>query len=174
MQAHVIFRPATMADIPTITAIYNHAVQNTTAIWNETQVDEANREAWLQDRTAQHHPVLVAEWQEQVVGYATYGQWRAIEGFRHTKEHSVYVKEGHAGQGIGKGLMQALIAEAAGRGVHVLVACVEAENQASLRLHQGLGFRQVGIFREVGQKFGRWLDLTCLELLIKAEPADRQ
>jgi len=166
MHSQVTYRSARVEDIPAITAIYNDAVQNTTAIWNETLVDVAERQAWLADRSANNHPVLVAELNGEVVGYATYGQWRAIQGFRHTKEHSVYIKNGLAGQGIGRKLMELLIGEARARDVHVLVACIESENKASIALHQRLGFRDVGTFKQVGKKFGRWLDLTCMELVI--------
>ena len=164
MDTTVTIRPATEADLPAILAIYNDAVANTTAIWNDTLVDLDNRRQWMQARLAGNHPVLVADRAGEVIGYATYGDWRAFDGFRQTKEHSVYVRTDRKGSGAGTLLMQALILTARERGVHVLVACIEAGNAASIRLHEKLGFRTVGIFAEVGQKFGRWLDLTCMEL----------
>lgn len=159
-----IIRDATEADLQGILEIYNDAVANTTAIWNETQVDLANRQEWFAARQARGFPVLVADVGGAVAGYASYGDWRAFEGFRNTVEHSVYVHKDHRGAGAGRALMQALIEQAGKRGIHVMVACVEAGNSASVRLHEGLGFRNVGTFSEVGTKFGRWLDLTCLEL----------
>ncbi|MEH6689965.1 MAG: N-acetyltransferase family protein [Pseudorhizobium pelagicum] len=166
MTSAPIIRDATEADLPAITAIYNDAVANTTAIWNESQVDLANREEWYRLRLARGFPVLVADVDGQVAGYASYGDWRAFEGFRHTAEHSVYIHHDHRGAGLGRQLMTALVANAGKRGIHVMIACVEAGNAASIRLHESLGFRNVGTFTEVGEKFGRWLDLTCLELRV--------
>lgn len=159
----VIIRDATEADLPAIMAIYNDAVANTTAIWNEVQVDLANRIEWFAQRQARGFPVLVAESGGAVAGYASFGDWRAFDGFRHTAEHSVYVHKHHRGAGIGRALMTELIVRAGQAGVRVMIAAIEAENQASIRLHESLGFTLVGIHRQVGIKFGRWLDLAMLE-----------
>lgn len=158
-------RDAREGDIPAIAAIYNHAVSETTAIWNETLVDAANRLVWLSDRQRLGYPVLVAvDDQDRVLGYASFGDWRAFDGYRHTVEHSVYVDKDRQGAGIGRALMQALIERARDLGKHVMVAGIEAGNVGSIRLHQALGFQQVGLMREVGAKFGKWLDLTFLQL----------
>lgn len=159
-----LIRPATQADLPGILAIYNHAVQHTTAIWNETTVDLPNRLAWFEARIQKGFPVLVAQVNTAVAGYASYGDWRPFEGFRHTVEHSIYVHPDHQGQGLGKQLLHALISQAQQKGVHVMIAAIDAANTASIGLHAHLGFRQVGTFSQVGVKFGRWLDLTCMEL----------
>jgi L-amino acid N-acyltransferase YncA len=169
MDKTVTLRDATEADMTAVRDIYNHAVEHTTAIWNETHVDVANRVEWLKARKARGFPVIVAELAGRVAGYASYGDWRAFDGYRHTVEHSVYVGVDNRGLGIGEGLMRELIARASLVGVHVMIAGIEAENAASIRLHQKLGFRIAGTFSEVGIKFGRWLDLTCMELRI--EPA---
>jgi phosphinothricin acetyltransferase len=161
-----MIRDATEADLPAILEIYNDAVANTTAIWNETLVDLANRRDWFAARQARGFPILVADEDGIVKGYAAYGDWRAFEGFRHTVEHSVYVHREARGGGIGRLLMRELITRAASNGIHVMIACVEAGNAASIRLHETLGFRLTGTFQEVGIKFGRWLDLACLELRI--------
>lgn len=166
MPAAVTIRDAAPTDLSAILDIYNDAVANTTAIWNETLVDLDNRKAWHQARLERGFPVLVADVEGKIAGYASYGDWRAFEGFRHTVEHSVYVEKDHRGGGIGKALMQALVERARQGGIHVMVACIEAGNAGSIRLHQGLGFREVGRFSEVGIKFGRWLDLTCMELRV--------
>ena len=171
MNQDVSVRPATEDDLPAILAIYNDAVINTTAIWNDTPVDLENRRQWFAGRMAKNYPVLVAERAGEVIGYASYGDWRAFEGFRHTMEHSVYVRSDRKGGGTGTALMQALIEEAQARAVHVLIACIEAGNAASIGLHEKLGFRLVGCFGEVGQKFGRWLDLTCMELRLPRQSA---
>lgn len=157
-------RDATPSDAEGIKAIYNHAVAHTTAIWNDTLVDTANRRQWLSDRQAMGFPVLVAVDADQVLGYASFGPWRAFEGFRHTVEHSVYVHPDRHGQGIGQALMKALIERARTQQIHVMVAAIEAGNSASIRLHQRLGFEQTGLMPQVGTKFGRWLDLAFLQL----------
>ncbi len=161
-----LIRDASEADLPAIMDIYNDAVANTTAIWNDTQVDLANRREWFRARQARNFPVLVADVGGTVAGYASYGDWRAFDGFRHSVEHSVYVHKDHRGAGLGRDLMQALVRVAGERDIHVMIGCVEAGNAASIRLHESLGFRNVGTFSEVGTKFGRWLDLTCLELRV--------
>lgn len=164
MTAAITLRDATDADLEAIRDIYNHAVEHTTAIWNEVLIDTDNRRAWLEQRRAKGFPVLVAEQAGKVAGYASYGDWRAFDGYRHTVEHSVYVEKDCRGAGIGKLLMQALIEHARDNDKHVMIAAIEAENAASIALHERLGFRLVGIHREVGQKFGRWLDLAMMEL----------
>lgn len=159
-------RDARPEDIPGITDIYNHAVANTTAIWNETPVDVANRVAWHADRQRLGYPVLVATEDGQVLGYASFGDWRAFEGYRHTVEHSVYVRVDQRGRGIGESLMRALVERARQIGKHIMVAGIEAGNAGSIRLHEKLGFRQVGRLPEVGTKFGGWLDLVFMQLTL--------
>lgn len=172
MDKTVTLRDAAEADMADVRDIYNHAVEHTTAIWNETLVDLANRIEWLKARKARGFPVLIAERAGRVAGYASYGDWRAFDGYRHTVEHSVYVDKDCRGLGIGEGLMLELIARASAADIHVMIAGIEAENTASIRLHEKLGFRIAGTFSEVGIKFGRWLDLTCMELRI--EPSSRK
>ena len=162
----LLLRDATETDLPAIRDIYNHAVEHTTAIWNETVVNLANRVEWFNARKARGFPVLVAERNGRIAGYASYGDWRAFDGYRHTVEHSVYVEKDNQGAGIGKLLMQALIRRASENGIHVMIAGIEANNSASIALHEKLGFRNGGTFREVGKKFGRWLDLTFMELRV--------
>lgn len=157
-------RDATVEDLPGIMEIYNDAVLNTTAIWNEIVVDLANRKEWFKARMDRGFPVIVAVSEGKVAGYASYGDWRAFDGYRHTREHSIYVHKDARGLGLGKQLMQALINHAASNDVHVLIGAIESENVASIRLHEAMGFRIAGRFSEVGTKFGRWLDLTCMEL----------
>jgi L-amino acid N-acyltransferase YncA len=162
-------RDADTTHIDGIVAIYNDAVENTTAIWNEKTVDAANRSAWLAERQRVGYPVLVAiDAQGEVAGYASFGDWRAFDGYRHTVEHSVYVRQDCRGAGIGKALMLALIERARGIGKHVLIAAIEAGNTGSIELHKKLGFEPVGLLSEVGTKFGVWLDLVFLQLKVDA------
>ena len=161
-----MIRDATEQDLPAIRDIYNDAVLNTTAIWNEQLVDLANRQAWFTARQAQRYPILVAVDNDEVTGYASFGDWRPFEGFRYSVEHSVYVRNDQRGKGLGPRLMQTLIERARAGGKHVMVAAIESSNQASLRLHERLGFMTTGQMPQVGIKFGRWLDLTFMQLTL--------
>lgn len=155
-----------------IAVIYNHAVARTTAIWNDTMVDADNRISWLTARREAGFPVIVAlDREDAVLGYASFGDWRAFDGYRHTVEHSVYVHPDRAGAGIGTALMQALIQHAREAGKHVMVAGIEAGNENSIRLHEKLGFQRVGLLPQVGTKFGRWLDLCFMQLTLDDRPA---
>ena len=168
-------REAEDRDLKGITAIYNDAVLQTTAIWNDTTVDTQNRRAWLVERHSQGYPVLVAASDDgQVLGYASFGDWRAWDGYRHTVEHSVYVRADQRGAGIGTALMQPLITHARNLGKHVMVAGIEAGNSGSIRLHEKLGFERAGLMRQVGTKFGQWLDLAFLQLMLSDKAAPKR
>ncbi|MGG7446893.1 N-acetyltransferase family protein [Kosakonia oryzendophytica] len=157
-------RYAGKEDCAAIAGIYNHAVVNTAAIWNDQTVDVENRIAWFEARALLGYPVLVSEENGVITGYASFGDWRAFDGFRYTVEHSVYVHPEHQGKGLGLALMERLIEEAKRLGKHVMVAGIEAQNHSSIHLHSKLGFVTTGQMPQVGTKFGRWLDLTFMQL----------
>ncbi len=166
----MIIRDAISADLPAIRDIFNDAVLSTTAIWMDSTVDLANREAWFAARAQQGYPILVVlDDSSDVVGYASFGDWRPFDGFCNTVEHSVYVRADQRGKGLGPLLMQALIGRAKACGKHVLVAAIESGNAASIRLHERLGFSITGQMPQVGRKFGRWLDLTFMQLIVTPE-----
>lgn len=168
-----LIRDALPADLPGILAIYNDAVLNTTAIWNEQPVDLANRQAWFEARKVQAYTILVAvDDAGEVLGYSSFGDWRPFEGFRHTVEHSVYVRSDQRGKGLGPRLMAALIERARLCDKHIMVAAIESGNAASIALHERLGFKTTGQMPQVGTKFGRWLDLTFMQRVLNpgAEP----
>lgn len=168
----MLIRDATDADAAAIAAIYNDAVVNTTAIWNEVTVDGANRVAWMGDRRRLGYPVLVAVDGNDgaVIGYASFGDWRAFDGYRHTVEHSVYVRSDRRGGGIGRALLLVLVDRARALGKHVMVGAIEAGNAASIALHENVGFQRTGLMPQVGMKFGRWLDLAFLQLILDERP----
>lgn len=167
-------RDATEADLPQILAIYNEVIVNTTAVYSEKPVTLDDRRAWWRNRTEQGYPVIVACDSSGVSGFATFGDFRVWPCYRHTVEHSVHVHAQRRGEGIGRRLVTELFPRAAALRKHVMVAAVDAANAASIHLHESLGFERVAHFREVGHKFGRWLDLVFLQRWIDADGMLRQ
>lgn len=167
---NISIRDARDSDLETIRTIFNDAVLDTTAIWMDTTVDLANRQAWLAARRQQGYPVLVAvDADDSVLGYAAYGDWRPFDGFCNTVENSLYISAEQRGRGLGVLLLNALIERARAGGKHVMVAAIESGNSASIGLHQRFGFVITGQMPQVGRKFGRWLDLTFMQLILTPE-----
>lgn len=165
MKSPPSIRPATEADLPAILAIYNDAVENTTAIWNEKPADLANRKAWFSERTAKGFPVLVAE-RDGVIGYGSFGDFRPFDGYRVTVEHSVYVSKDARGQAAGEALLAALVAEAKRMQKHNMIGGIDASNAPSIALHVKFGFEEVGRMPGVGEKFGKPLDLVLMQKVL--------
>ena len=164
-------REAGVDDLPGLLAIYNEVIATSTAIYTEQPATLDDRVAWWNARVAQGYPVLVATDSSGVIGFASFGDFRAWPGYRFTVEHSVHVRADRRGCGAGTALMRVLLAKAAGLGKHVMIAGVDADNQASLQFHERLGFSRVAHFSQVGFKFERWLDLVFLQRFL--EPAQR-
>lgn len=160
-------REATEADLPAMRDIYNDVVRTSTAIFTENGRSPSEQQKWWRDRTAAHLPVLIAVEDGEVAGYASYGPFRPWPGYRHTIEHSVYVRADRRGSGHGRALLTALIGHARAAGAHVMIAGVDAGNAASLALHQRHGFRPAGRLHEVAVKHDQWLDLVFLELALE-------
>jgi phosphinothricin acetyltransferase len=174
MQTGLQIRPGRAADIGAMLAIYNQVIATSTAIYALEPTSFAERRAWFETRTAAGFPVLAAEDDDGVVGFASFGEFRgAWPGYRYSVEHSVHVRADRRGQGIGARLIMALFPLAAAMGKHVMIGGIDAANEASLRLHARLGFEQVAHFREVGHKFGRWLDLVFMQRFVDAPGAAR-
>jgi phosphinothricin acetyltransferase len=163
-------RDATPADLPAMLAIYNEVIATTTAIYDYTPRTIEAHQAWCETKRAQDWPVLVADHDGAVAGYGSYGPFRPWPAYLHSVENSIYVAAEHRGRGIGSVLLPAIIAHAARRGFHTMIAGIDAANAASLRLHDKFGFRKVAQFHEVGWKFDRWLDLVFLQLMLKHAP----
>jgi len=162
----ITLRDALESDLPAILEIYNDIILTTTAIYSEEPHTLQMRLDWFNERKQAGFPVIVAEQNGVLVGFATYGKFRVWPCYRFTVEHSLYVHNDSRGQGISKILLQEIISLAKSAGMHAVIAGVDSENDISLQLHFKFGFTQVARFKEVGFKFGRWLDLIFLELML--------
>jgi phosphinothricin acetyltransferase len=111
--------------------------------------------------------VIVAELDGNVVGFGMYSEFRFREAYKYTVEHSVYVNENFHGKGIGKLLLQELIALAQSQKIHTMIAVIDSENQGSVEFHEKFGFATVGIIRESGYKFDRWLHSVFMQLIFE-------
>ncbi len=160
-------RDAAPGDLPAITAIYAHHVLHGTGTFEEAPPDEAEmarRVAAVQDKG---WPWLVAEENGQVLGFAYLAQFRPRSAYRHAGEDSVYVRNDIRGQGVGKALVAALLRRGEECGFRQIFAVIgDSENVGSIGLHVSLGFRQVGVMRSAGAKFGRWLDVVTMQRAI--------
>lgn len=168
-------RAATVDDLADVLEIYNEVIAHSTAVYALAPATLAERHAWFAARTAAGYPVLVAVADGAVVGFASFGEFRgAWQGYRYSVEHSVHVRAERRGQGVGSALLQALFPLAAAMGRHVMLGAIDADNAGSIRMHERLGFVRVAHLREVGHKFGRWLDLVFLQRYLDAPGAPRQ
>jgi len=153
-------RPASEAHAGAMAAIYAHYVLNATCSFQTEPPDEQEMARRLRTLVAQGLPCLVALRGTELAGYAYAGRYRERPAYRHTLEDSIYVADGCRGSGIGRALLQALLERAAAGGHRQMVAVVgDSANRGSIALHERAGFRQVGVLRDVGFKFGRWLDI---------------
>ncbi len=156
-------------DLPAILAITNDAILNSTALFEYEARSLEQQRAWFDDKRAGGWPVLVAD-DGGVAGFATFGPFRDRPAYATTVEHSVYVEGSRRAQGVGRLLVEALIAEARVREVHTMIGGIDASNAGSLAFHAALGFVEVGLLPQVGRKFGRWLDLIFMAKLLE-EPS---
>jgi len=163
----ITIRPAERSDLPGILEIYNDAVLRTTATYDYEPRTLEHRIQWFEERRRDDFAMFVAVAEQGlVVGWSALNPYHARIGYRFTTENSVYVSADRRGQGIGKLLMAPLLEAAQARGLHAIIAAIDASNEASIRLHASFGFVQVGHFKETGFKFGRWLDLVYMEKLV--------
>jgi len=158
-----LVRPSTSRDIPDVTAIYAKFVTASTATFEIVAPDES--EMWKRRQAILDRglPYLVAELEGYIVGFCYASQFRPREGYRFTVEDSIYVRPDCIGHGVGKMLLTELILECQARGCHSMVACICGVNASSVALHASLGFHQVGLLPEAGNKFGEWLRLLIMQ-----------
>jgi L-amino acid N-acyltransferase len=164
-------RPASRADIPAILDIYNDAVLTTTATYDYEPRSLQQRIVWFEEHEKMGFPVFVAEDDEgRVLGWSSLGHYHDRKGYQFTVQNSVYVAAHARGSGLGTMLMAPLLKSALEKGWRAIIAAIDADNAVSIRLHAKFGFFEVGRFPKVGFKFGRWLDVVYMELLLP-EPA---
>jgi phosphinothricin acetyltransferase len=161
----VALRPAQLDDAEAIRQIYNAEVTTSTVTFDILPRSLADQRRYLSERSGAH-AVIVATDDEQVLGYGALSPWRAKPAYSTSVEDSVYVHPGHQGRGIGKVLLAELTRVGTAHGFHAMFARIVGGHEASIALHQALGFEIVGTEREVGRKFGRWLDVVVMELLL--------
>jgi len=159
-------RVATGDDVPTLLAIYNHAVRTTTATFDLDEWTLAERMVWFEKFT-DRYPLLVAVEAGEVVGYGCLSPFRDKPAYRNSAETSVYVHPEHQRKGIGRHLVEALVERARTIGFHTLIAGITTGNVGSVLLHEALGFQLVGTFRQVGYKFDVWQDVEFYQLMIE-------
>jgi len=161
----VRIRPATEDDVPAILDIYNEAIVNTVATFDTEPQTLEEKLAWFRE-TAHPYVVVVAERDGEVVGWASLRRFRAKAAYRYTAENSVYVRNDYHGEGTGTALMRELVDLGAASWFHTIIAGIAGENPASVRLHERFGFETVGVEREVGYKFERWIDVTWMQKML--------
>ncbi|MCP5072044.1 MAG: N-acetyltransferase [Rhodobacteraceae bacterium] len=156
-------RPATHADAPAIAAIWNPVIRDTLITFNTVEKSTADICAMIDTKAADGHCFLVAEKGAEILGFATYGQFRAGVGYARTMEHSIILAPKARGKGIGRALMAAIENHAHATRAHSIIAGVSAANPRVVAFHKSCGYTQTATLPEVGHKFGQWLDLVLLQ-----------
>ena len=166
MEIHI--RTARIEDIEAILEVVNDAILNTTAIYDYDVRTLNDQTDWFKEKQVQDFPIVVAvDENDSVLGFGTYGSFRLKIGYKFTVEHSVYVKEGFAGKGIGRQILSELIEIAKKQKLHTIIGLIDTDNAGSIAFHEKLGFEKAGVLREAGYKFERWLDVQLMQLILK-------
>ena len=158
-------RPYKTDDTQAILAIINHNILYSTSLYDYNIRSYEQQKTILEEKINKNFPVIVAELDGIVVGFGMYSEFRFREAYQFTVEHSVYVSEDFQSKGIGKQLLQELINLARKQKIHTMIGVIDSENQGSVVFHEKFGFKTVGIIKESGYKFDRWLDSVLMQLL---------
>ena len=162
----ISIRPATTSDVGRITEIYNEAILNTTATFDTEIKSIDERIQWFRSHD-ESHPVLVVESENKVIGYASLTKWSDRCAYDGTAEVSVYIDHNYRGKGVGKKLLEVLILEGEKAGLHNLISRISEGNLSSIHIHEALGFDHIGVMREAGKKFGKFLDVHMMQKLLR-------
>ena len=166
-QMQILLRSYEFKDTQSILDIINFNILNSTALYDYKTRDFETQKTILDDKINKGFPVIVAESYGKLVGFGMYSEFRFREAYKFTVEHSVYVSPDEMGKGIGKLILTELIALAKDQGLHTMIGVIDSENQSSISFHEKFGFKTVGIIKESGYKFDRWLDSVFMQLLLK-------
>ncbi|MGD9720476.1 MAG: N-acetyltransferase family protein [Pirellulales bacterium] len=161
-----VLRDANAADLPAISAIYNYYVQHSTCTYQLEPETLAERQEWFARHSPDKYPVIVAELDGQVIGWGSLSKFHARAGYDPTTEASVYIAHGFHRRGLGRTMLEHLIERARRAGFHSVIGGASADQTASVALQESLGFTRVGCLKEVGQKFGRRLDVVYLQFML--------
>lgn len=159
-------RDATLEDISGILNIINDAILHTTAVYDYEIKTKEEQVEWFQQKMNKNMPVIIAEYESEVIGYGTFDYFRPRIGYKYTVEHSVYVAKGFQGKGVGKLVLEELIKIATKKGFHTMIAGIDAKNKGSIEFHKKFGFKEVGRLKEVGYKFNNWLDVVFMQRIL--------
>ncbi len=165
-------RPATLGDLRAITDIYNQAVLHTNTTFDVGPKTLKDRKTWF-SRHDSRHPVLVAQYDKHIIGWASLSPWSELDAYADTAEISMYIGEDYRGRGIGRELTGAILKAGQEAGLHMVISCITEGNAASLHLGKELGFRRIGVIKEAGRKFGKVLDVYLNQIILDPRPVDR-
>ncbi|MEZ7515455.1 GNAT family N-acetyltransferase [Flavobacterium frigidarium] len=154
-------------DTQAILDILNYNILHSTALYDYNVRTYEVQLAMLEDKVKKGLPIIIAEVNGAVAGFGMYGEFRFKEAYKFTVEHSVYISNDFQGKGIGKLLLKELIAAAKEQGIHTMIAVIDSENQSSVDFHEKFGFETVGLIKESGWKFERWLHSVFMQLILK-------
>ena len=160
-------RFAESKDVQSILDIVNHEILHSTVLYDYRERTYEKQLGWFEKKSQDKMPVIVAEKNNKVIGFGTYGIFRPWDAYRYSVEHSIYVNHRARGLGVGKLIMAELIRLAKEQGYHTMIAGVDGSNRGSYEFHRKFGFQEIGTFKEIGYKFDRWLDLIFLQLFLK-------
>lgn len=157
-------RAAEDKDVPEMLAIFNHEVRNGASVYDDVEQTLEERHRWFRNLRDGDYPVVAAEDEGRLAGFAALVPFHVRRGYRYTVVASIYVADGYRRRGVGRALCEALLAAARARGYHSIIGGISAENTASLKLVQSFGAEQAGYFKEIGFKDGRWIDEICWQI----------
>lgn len=160
-------RPATVEDMTSVLEIVNHEILNSTSIYDYEPRTLGQQVSIFKDKKDHNFPFIVAEKNNAIVGFGTYGPFRFKEAYKFTVEHSVYVHKDYTGNGIGSTLLKELIEMAKLQKMHAMIGVIDSENTGSISFHERQGFKRAGQLKETGYKFDRWLDSVFVELILR-------
>lgn len=153
---------------PQILDIFNDAILNTTALYDYKPWTMETMRVWFETKRQHNFPVIgLVNNEGRLMGFGSYGQFRVRPAYKYTVENSLYVHRDFRGQGLGKILLAEIIKNAKDQNYHCIIGVIDAANDVSIGLHQSFGFEQVGVFKEVGFKFGKWLDAAFMQLTLQ-------